>query len=425
MASKNRKKTKEERPLFTRFESSLTRVKDLIGNKEKKDNQEKDPQLLQQIETLEEKNRDLIERIKTLSGDIREKTTLIQSLLEYSPFGIMIFDSKKRVIQLNKAAEKILAINRSQAIGHHCKDFLTCYVNHGHCPILKERHVFDREEVTCKVSNKDSKPLLRSTVHIREKGEDIIIEALIDISEIKKAQETTKAASRAKDEFLAKVSHELRTPLNAIIGFSDLIKSDFEEAELSNISEYSDNIHQASYNLLHLVDELLDVSNIQMKKITVNLVDTDIPALIQQIEKIIQPISLQSQNKFTVYCPPEIGTIKVDSRHLRQILLNLLSNACKFTTGGTIFFEVTQEQIDDQKCLRFVISDSGIGMSQEQLNNIFKEFEQADNSIKRSFGGMGLGLTISQSLAQLLGGEINVESTLDIGSTFTLRIPIG
>jgi len=233
-----------------------------------------------------------------------------------------------------------------------------------------------------------------------------------------------ESANKAKSQFLANMSHELRTPLNAIIGYSEMLKEEVVNNSHPNLTSDLNKIYTAGKNLLALINDVLDLSKIEAGKMQLYLEDVKVNLLVDEVVSIIKPLANKNNNKIVLDFDEGIGTIRVDIMKLRQSLLNLLSNAVKFTTGGKVALQVYREFINDEEWIRFVVKDSGIGLSETQVENLFNAFSQADMSTTRRYGGTGLGLTISQKFCRLMGGEITVESELGKGSVFTISLPV-
>jgi signal transduction histidine kinase/ActR/RegA family two-component response regulator len=241
--------------------------------------------------------------------------------------------------------------------------------------------------------------------------------------ELLDAKRTAEDASRAKSAFLANMSHELRTPLNAIIGYSEMIEEEIQDTgQFQNVQDVK-KIQSAGKHLLALINDVLDLSKIEAGKMGLHLETFDVAQMLDEMVATFQPTIAKNSNKLDVVLPDELGNMVADLTKVRQILFNLVSNACKFTNHGTITLDVHRLDVEGKAWLRFRISDTGIGITPEQQQNLFKEFAQADVSIARKYGGTGLGLAISHRFAQLMGGDISVESELGKGSAFTVNLP--
>jgi PAS domain S-box-containing protein len=243
--------------------------------------------------------------------------------------------------------------------------------------------------------------------------------------ELAKAKGGAEAANRSKSEFLANMSHEIRTPMTAILGFAEMLlhKSPEECGQLGCVQI----IRRNALHLLELINEILDLSKIEAGQMTVERLSCDMPALLSEIISLMRPRAAEKGLEFGVsFQGPIPHLIQSDPLRLRQILVNLLGNAMKFTESGKIEMRITDEGDGGPNIVpRIDVMDTGIGMTSEQLERLFQPFTQGDESITRKFGGTGLGLTISQRLAKLLNGDISVTSEIGIGSTFTLKIDGG
>jgi CheY-like chemotaxis protein len=219
------------------------------------------------------------------------------------------------------------------------------------------------------------------------------------------------------------MSHELRTPLNAIIGYSEMLREEAEDDGRDEAASDLGKIHTAGKHLLGLINDILDLSKIEAGKMDLYLESFDVEEMVRGVVDTIRPLVEKNSNTLEVACDDDLGQIRADLTKLRQALFNLLSNASKFTEGGTIRLDATREEIDGREWVAFKVADTGIGMTPEQVAKLFRPFTQADASTTRKYGGTGLGLTITRRFCQMMGGDVFVESEPGQGSTFTIRLP--
>ena len=234
------------------------------------------------------------------------------------------------------------------------------------------------------------------------------------------ARATAEEANQAKSKFLANMSHELRTPLNAIIGYSEILQEDMEELEQEEFLPDLQKIEQAGRHLLSLINDVLDLSKIEAGRAELFLERFNVREMVNSVVGLVQPLLNHNQNKLELVCSPEIGQMYADQMKVRQILFNLLSNASKFTSQGTVSLtvELAQEQV------RFRVADTGVGMTSHQIDKIFEPFMQGDASTTRQYGGTGLGLSITQRFCEMMGGNVAVTSAVGEGSVFTVWLPV-
>jgi signal transduction histidine kinase len=254
--------------------------------------------------------------------------------------------------------------------------------------------------------------------------EATIRKALDEIAKLREIERRRLAAERARSNlshFLANMSHELRTPLNAIIGVIEMLREDAEAAKQD--LEPLDRVLGAGRHLLALINDILDLSKIEAGRMELQLETFAIAPLIADVVKTIEPLAAKNANQLAVNCDGVIGTLHADQMRLRQAMLNLMSNANKFTERGTITVDVRQGRENGHDWVTIAVTDTGIGMRPEQMSKLFQEFSQADASTTRKYGGTGLGLAISKRFCQMMGGDITVESEPGRGSTFAIRLP--
>ncbi len=242
-------------------------------------------------------------------------------------------------------------------------------------------------------------------------------------AELTRAREAAETANRVKSEFLANMSHELRTPLNAVIGYSQMLQEEAKDTGQEDFLPDLAKIENAGKHLLGLINDVLDLSKIEAGRMTMYFEDVNIAGMIAEVRGIIEPLAAKNGNRFVVDCPASIGAMHTDVTKLKQNLLNLLSNASKFTTKGTIELAVSRGGSGAAETVSFRVTDTGIGMTPEQLGKLFQAFGQADSSTSRKFGGTGLGLAITKHFARMLGGDVEVTSEAGKGSVFTLTLP--
>ncbi|MCC6235656.1 MAG: response regulator [Verrucomicrobiales bacterium] len=245
--------------------------------------------------------------------------------------------------------------------------------------------------------------------------------------ELTVAKDAADAANAAKSRFLASVSHELRTPLNAVIGYSEMLIEEAADLDQKALVPDLERIHKAGRQLLELINDVLDLSKIEAGRMTVFAEEFSLARLVSEVSATLMPLVAKNQNQLVTECPETLGTLHSDVTKVRQVLFNLLSNAAKFTERGTLRLVVTRETEagpgGEREWVTFTVSDTGIGISAEQLARLFQPFEQATAQTTRQYGGTGLGLAISRRFARLLGGDVTVQSQPGAGSTFVLRLP--
>lgn len=392
--------------------------------------------LAQGFERMLNKVRERERSLRDAKETLHRSEAYFRSLIEHSSDIIVILDAEATIRYGSPSLSTVLGYQLSEFWGHQLFEFV---------------HPDDLNTVAAAFQEGLNAPGVGLPFELRfchQQGTWLIMEAvsnnllidaaiegiilnLRDITERKQAEEyqrakeTAEQANRAKSQFLANMSHELRTPLNAIIGYSEMLQEEAIDAEQNLFIPDLQKIHTAGTHLLTLINDILDLSKIEAGKMDLYLESFDVAALMQDVLSTVAPLATKNCNLLmTNYDPNALRSMNTDLTKVRQNLLNLLSNACKFTQHGTI--TVTAARIEDAAIpyLIFSVSDTGIGMPPEQLDHVFEAFTQADASTTRKYGGTGLGLAITQRFCQMLGGSIAVQSEVGKGSTFTMQIPI-
>jgi signal transduction histidine kinase len=292
------------------------------------------------------------------------------------------------------------------------------------CLARPPEHVYD----PFVVEPRDGPPRLVDLLALILKQTELLTAAQIEAHAQRAA---AVSASNAKSDFLANMSHELRTPLTAIIGYSEILIEDVQTRQLGESVRRLEGIARAGRHLLEMINGLLDLAKIEARKMDLFIATYSLTDLIAEVTQIARPLMAKNSNEFRVVnADPTLNEMRSDEAKLRQCLINLLGNAAKFTTAGTVTLTVRKETAPDgpegKKCAvwaAFDITDTGIGMTPDQLSRVFESFSQADPTISRRFGGTGLGLTITRQYCDMIGGLLTVKSTPGSGTTFTLKVP--
>jgi adenylate cyclase len=378
----------------------------------------------------------LTERDRLTAEREHERKTLAAAIATISD-GFVLYDADDRIVVCNERVREIYP-HRADLFrpGTSFREILEAAVTrsvadlNGRAPEewIEERQRQHSEPYSVAEHSYRNDRWVRVTQRKTHDGGTVVV--YTDITELKRrqieleeAREEAEAANRTKSQFLANMSHELRTPLNAIIGIAEMLHEEAQEDPDNAFSESVGRIVRNGKHLLMLINDILDLSKIEAGKLDLYPEEFDVAALVGELAKTTQSIAAKNRNQLIVDCRPDIGVIQADSTRVRQVLLNLLSNACKFTEDGEIRLTVARETKGSTGWLVFIVADTGIGMTVEQLGRLFQEFSQADSSTTRKYGGSGLGLAISRRLCRAMGGEITVASLPGRGAVFTVRLP--
>jgi PAS domain S-box-containing protein len=383
---------------------------------------------------------ELEDRVEKRTKDLRKANKQTELILENATNGILTIDDDQIVVGFNPAAEAMWGYTAKEVLGNPITMLLPEYARKDH---LKNVHQFRDSEISSK--QLESRGLLLSgltkegvifpaEVGISKNnvdGEMFYSAFIIDVTERQKAEaeileakQAADAANQAKSAFLANMSHELRTPMNAVLGYSEMLIEEAEDIGQDDFIPDLKKINQAGNHLLSLINDVLDLSKIESGKMEAFAELFDVGGLIDQVAGTAQPLMSKNDNRFKTERGEQLGHAHQDITKLRQSLLNLLSNAAKFTHEGIITLRVARECADGVEWLTFAVNDTGIGIAPDKLDHVFEEFSQADSSTTRDYGGTGLGLAISRRFCQMLGGDLTVASQVGAGSTFTIRLPV-
>jgi PAS domain S-box-containing protein len=352
-----------------------------------------------------------------------------EAVVQESPVAIVTLDLEGNVASLNPAFERLFGYAPDEAIGRNLDELIT------NQETLSEAVERTREVLKGGAARGIGTRRRKDGTFIDVEYAGVLVDVgdersgffamYHDISELLEARRQAEAANRAKSNFLASMSHELRTPLNAIIGYSEMLQEDAVEADQEDFVPDLVKIHSAGKHLLALINDILDLSKIEAGKMDLYLDEFDLGDAVRQVATTIRPLVEKNSNAFSLHVDGELGAMVSDQTRLRQVLLNLLSNASKFTENGTITLEVRRHRAGDGEVdeIELVVRDTGIGMTPEQISKLFQPFTQAEAATATKYGGTGLGLTISRRFCRMMGGDIVVESEEGVGSMFTVRLP--
>jgi len=365
-----------------------------------------------------------------LFDEIQRQKQYFETLVRTSPVAIATIDRRGRILSWNPAAERLYGWTSAEAEGRDLDDL----VAGGSAEVRAEAEEYSRQvlsggrvEAVTRRTRKDGTliDVELATVPVIVEEEEVGVVAIYhDITELLQARRDAEAASQAKSAFLATMSHELRTPLNAIIGLSEMLGQHAQRFGTEKAAEPLGRILRAGRHLLNLINDLLDLSKIEAGKLELVPEEFEVRPLVDEIVETARPLAEKNRNVLAATCAPDLGRLVADRKRLTQILLNLASNACKFTQDGRVELTVGLHGGADGNWMDFAVADTGIGITAEQMPRLFKEFTQADATTQQRFGGTGLGLAISRRLCRMMGGDLMVKSEPGKGSVFTARLPV-
>jgi len=398
------------------------------------------------IGRLRRSSADLTQRASALESEISERKGVEEALraseekyrhiINAAADAIISIDEEGLICEFNRAAEQIFGFTKSELLGKPLTSIIPQRLRDSHIAGLRrylttgQRHLPRWQNIELPGLSKDGQEFpLEVSFSLLEAGEKKFLTGVLrDITErkqaeaeVQKAKEAAEAATQAKSEFLANMSHELRTPMNAIIGFTRLVMRRSKDILPPREQENLGKILISADHLLALINDILDLSKIEAGRMEVHPVSIKLEELVDVCLRTVEPMIKSERLRLVKEIEADLPLLHTDQDKLRQILVNLLSNAVKFAAEGSV--TVTARRGDGQ--VMIAVADTGIGIAEDNLELIFEEFRQVDSSIARKYSGTGLGLSISRRLARLLGGDITVQSTVGVGSTFTVTIPLG
>jgi PAS domain S-box-containing protein len=389
---------------------------------------------------------------------LRESEAYLKTIMDTARVGLVLIDaSNHRIVDINPFAADIIGCSREELLGQVCNCYI-CPAESGKCPITDMGLSIEQAERSLTTCQGNTIPILKTVVPLLKKGHTYLLESFVDLTSQKQAEQELReaknaaeqarqeledanryleqtidhanmlavqaeVASHAKGQFLANMSHEIRTPMNGIIGMTGLLQ---DTTLTSEQHEYVQTVKTCADTLLSLINDILDYSKIEAGKLQLEILNFNLRQLIEETVDILA-VPLRAKGlEFIYWLAPQIPLrLKGDPGRIRQILVNLLNNAIKFTPHGEVVVEVTLKQETAKTVtLKFEVKDSGIGIPRDRLDRLFKSFSQVDASTTRKHGGTGLGLAISKQLVELMGGEIGVESEEGCGSTFWFTLPL-
>jgi len=348
----------------------------------------------------------------------------VRAVIELAADAIITVDLHGAIVGVNRAAADLFELGVAEMIG---RSLITLVPGIGR--LLRDPPVIPTR-LEARRRGDELFPVGVSVARLEQEQESGLVVVLRDATVDVRAEEAMRAArdaavraAESKSDFVASMSHELRTPLNAIIGYGEMLREQIADEGKAEWVEDIDRLLVSSRHLVALIGDILDLSKIEAGRIDLSLAPVDVAEIVTEVAASAEPLAARQGNTFTLDLGPELRSIVADRTRIRQILLNLLSNAAKYTTDGSIRLTVRRERRDGEAWLVFAVEDTGVGISEKALGRLFRAFERGDHETRRRHVGTGLGLTISQRLCEHMGGNIAVTSEVGRGSTFTVALP--
>jgi PAS domain S-box-containing protein len=366
--------------------------------------------------------------LAALGAQVADDTAIsglsLQAVIDHAVDGILIIDDHDTITTFNPAAERIFGYGAAEIIGQPVAALIPD-------PLHRQYKLISiGDEVTGRRRDGSLFPMDLTSGQLDHGNRRLYVAIVRDATrrkqveeELQRARAAAEAASRSKSTFLANMSHELRTPLNAIIGYSELLQEEVAEGEQDDLGADLERINRAGRHLLGLISDILDISKIEAGRMDLHNETFALGPLLDDVEATIAHQVQRNQNQLLVRYSGDPPELYADQLKVRQILINLLGNAAKFTEGGVVTLHVWREGGAADSVI-FEVSDTGIGMDPDQLEQLFEPFAQADQTTTRRYGGTGLGLAITWRFCQIMGGAITVNSDVGEGSTFTVSLPL-